>query len=160
MRADLDAGRLKPASAYYDNYKHSSKNQTTPLEPSELTALIKQVVVEEATRDIGSPNPGRDRVIVHIGAGSAPLLCIADRYGFTSVNIEKDPKDWHASTGTPTHTLRVGNGCTMFTSLAEKLGFDVVDIAAVLASVTGLCHELSHDRHQRSNWHATPQRAI
>ena len=105
VRADLDAGKLKPAGAYYDNYKHSSKNQTIPLEPSALTALIKQIVVEEATRDIGSPTPGRGKVIVHIGAGSAPLLCVADRHGFTSVNIEKDPKDWHARTGTPTHRL-------------------------------------------------------
>ena len=135
VRADLDAGKLKPASAYYDNYKHSSKNQATPLEPSELTALIKHIVVEEATRDIGSPTPGRGKVIVHIGAGSAPLLCVANRHGFTAVNIEKDPKDWHARTGTPTHTLRVEDEGMMFTTLAEKFGFHVEDIAAVLVSL-------------------------
>ena len=53
----------------------------------------------------------------------------------TAQYIEKDPKDWHASTSTPTHTLRVADGGTMFTSLAEKFGFDVEDIAAVLVSL-------------------------
>jgi hypothetical protein len=135
VRNDLDTGKLKTAGAYRDNYKHTAQKQTTPIEPPELMKLIKQIITDEVRDDLGLPDTTNGRVFIHIGAGSAPLLHSAKRHGITAINIEKDHKQWHTNTGTPTHTLEVGPEGEMFVLLADKFNFDVGEIAGVLISL-------------------------
>ena len=135
VRSDLDAGRLKAAGTYYDNYKHTSRKKTTLMESSDLTSLIKQTITSEVHRDLGLPSKTGGRVFIHIGAGSAPLLHSAHRHGIVAVNVERDRKAWHSDTNTPTHTLQVGASGTMFTSLAEVFNFEVDAIEGILVSL-------------------------
>jgi hypothetical protein len=132
VRHDADLSQRKTARTYTRN--HAAKFERMGILYPELKKETETIIKEEVLHNVGKPRSVKGRIIIHLCAGTGPLIPLRGRYGFESVDIEKDDKQWQVDTNQKPYEILPPEGKNLIREICQKNEKETSNVMAILVS--------------------------
>lgn len=136
VRREADEGKFKSARDYARS--HGRKFGNMGMDYGSLKEKIEEMITHMAVFDYGAPRSMQGQTILHLCAGTAPLLALQHRYGMRVVNVERDAKPWQTDAGQGPYRILPeeagGDSVNLIVEICYAFGVKIDDVAAILVS--------------------------